>query len=140
MLVVIGAGLGLGEAMEQSGLAAVVADTVLGAAGRSGPTMLVAAVYALTWGLTSLLSNSEAAVLVFPIAWRAALAAGMPFEPFTIAIAIAASCEFTTPIGYQTNLMVLGPGGYRVSDYIRFGGPLTVLCGIVTGAMLRLLF
>jgi di/tricarboxylate transporter len=140
VLVVIGAGLGLGEAMEQSGLAAVVADTVLGAAGRSGPTMLVAAVYALTWGLTSLLSNSAAAVLVFPIAWRAAQAAGMPFEPFTIAIAIAASCEFTTPIGYQTNLMVLGPGGYRVSDYIRFGGPLTVLCGIVTVAMLRLLF
>jgi di/tricarboxylate transporter len=140
VLVVIGAGLGIGEAMEQSGLAAVAADTVLGAAGRSGPTMLVAAVYALTWGLTSLLSNSAAAVLVFPIAWRAAQAAGMPFEPFTIAIAIAASCEFTTPIGYQTNLMVLGPGGYRVSDYLRFGGPLTLLCGLVTVLMLRLLY
>jgi di/tricarboxylate transporter len=91
---------------------------------------LLAGVYAMTWLFTSVLSNSAAAVLVFPIALRAAARAGVPFEPVAVAIAIAASCEFTTPVGYQTNLMVQGPGGYRTIDYLRFGGPLTLLCGI----------
>ncbi len=136
VLMVIGAGIGLGRAVEQSGLADIAAQVVLGAAGSHGPTALLAGVYALTWLLTSVLSNSAAAVLVFPVALRAVQTAGLAFEPCAIAIAIAASCEFTTSVGYQTNLMVQGPGGYRPIDYVRFGGPLTLICGAVTVGVL----
>lgn len=140
VLIVIGAGIGVGRAVEQSGLAQAIAGVVLGSVGAVGPLALIGSVYALTWVLTSVLSNSAAAVLIFPVALRAASGAGLPFEPFAIAIAIAASCEFTTPVGYQTNLMVQGPGGYRTIDYIRFGGPLTLLCGITTVIGLKYLY
>lgn len=136
VLVVIGAGIGVGKAVEASGLAAVVSTAVLGLTAGGGPVALLTGVYALTWGLTSVLSNTAAAVLVFPVALRAAQASGVAFEPLAMAIAIAASCEFTTPIGYQTNLMVQGPGGYRLGDYLRFGGPLTVICGLVAVTLL----
>jgi len=140
VLVVIGAGIGVGNAVEASGLAAVVADGVLGLTAGGGPVALLTGVYVLTWALTSVLSNTAAAVLVFPVALRAAHAAGLAFEPLAMAIAIAASCEFTTPIGYQTNLMVQGPGGYRLGDYLRFGGPLTVICGLVAVTLLAALY
>ena len=68
---------------------------------------------------------------MFPIVLQASLAGGFNPLPFVVCIAIAASCEFATPIGYQTNLMVMGPGGYKFMDYVRFGGPLTLLCGII---------
>jgi di/tricarboxylate transporter len=140
VLIVIGAGIGVGRAVDASGLARVMADAVVAAAGMDRPVLLLAAVYALTWALTSVLSNSAAAVLVFPVALQAAGTAGVPFAPFAIAIAIAASCEFTTPVGYQTNLMVLGPGGYRPLDYVRFGAPLTLLCGVVAVTVLSYLY
>lgn len=136
VLVVIGAGIGVGNAVEASGLAAVVADAVLGLTAGGGPVWLLTGVYVLTWALTSVLSNTAAAVLVFPVALRAAAASGVAMEPLALAIAIAASCEFTTPIGYQTNLMVQGPGGYRLGDYLRFGGPLTLICGVVAVTLL----
>ena len=71
---------------------------------------------------------------------QAALAGGYDPLPFAVCIAIAASCEFTTPIGYQTNLMVMGPGGYKFLDYVRFGGPLTILCGVVGVTALALVY
>ena len=140
VLVVIAAGLALGAAVEQSGLAAVVAEAVLDAVRGRGAGWIVAAIYGLTWALTSVLSNAAAAVLVFPVAVRAAASAGLAVEPLAMAIAIAASCEFTTPVGYQTNLMVLGPGGYRLGDYLRFGGPLTLVCGAVAVALITALY
>ena len=136
VLIVIGAGIGVGKAVELSGLAEVLAKVVLGSAGQGGTWVLLSGVYALTWGLTSVLSNSAAAVLVFPVALRAVQTAGLAFEPFAIAIAVAASCEFTTSVGYQTNLMVQGPGGYRPFDYVRFGAPLTLICGVVAVTVL----
>ena len=136
VLVVIGAGIGVGKAVEASGLAAAASGIVLGMTAGGGPVWLLGGVYALTWALTSVLSNTAAAVLVFPVALRAAHTAGVAFEPLAMAIAIAASCEFTTPIGYQTNLMVQGPGGYRFADYLRYGGPLTLICGIVAVTLL----
>lgn len=140
VLVVIGAGLGLGRAVERSGLADVLAQRMLEAVAGGGPAAMVAGIYGLTWALTSVLSNTAAAVLVFPVALRAAASAHLPFEPLAIAIAIAASCEFTTPIGYQTNLMVQSPGGYRLSDYLRFGGPLTLICAGVAVTLVTLLY
>ena len=140
VLVVIAAGLALGAAVERSGLAAAVAEGVLGAVHGRGAGWIVAAIYGLTWALTSVLSNAAAAVLVFPVAVRAAASAGLAVEPLAMAIAIAASCEFTTPVGYQTNLMVLGPGGYRLGDYLRFGGPLTFVCGAVAVVLITALY
>lgn len=140
VLVVIGAGFGVGKAVQASGLADVLAREVLALTGNGHPVGLLAGIYALTWALTSLLSNSAAAVLVFPVALQASTAAGLAFTPFAMAIAIAASCEFTTPVGYQTNLMVLGPGGYRPWDYVRFGGPLTLVCGVVAVTVLSYVY
>ena len=140
VLIMIGAGIGVGKAVELSGLAEVLARVVLGPAGATGAWVLLAGVYALTWALTSVLSNSAAAVLVFPVALHAVQTAGLAFEPFAIAIALAASCEFTTSVGYQTNLMVQGPGGYRPLDYVRFGAPLTLICGVVTVTVLSWLY
>jgi di/tricarboxylate transporter len=77
--------------------------------------------------LTAVVSNNAAALLMFPIAITAASATGVQARGFAIAVAVAASVDFLTPIGYQTNTMVYGPGGYRFGDYARLGAPLTVL-------------
>lgn len=131
ILVVIGAAFGIAEAMETTGLASAVAGGIVSAASGLGPWGLLAGVYALTVLFTACMTNNAAAVLMFPIAVAIAAREGVNPMPFAIAVAVAASCEFSTPIGYQTNLMVMGPGGYRWSDYLRFGGPLTLLCGLV---------
>jgi len=84
-------------------------------------------IYGLTMVFTELMSNNAAAALMFPMAMATSTALGVSHMPFMIAIMIAASCGFATPIGYQTNLMVYGPGGYRFSDYLRFGGGLNLV-------------
>ncbi|MBK7403220.1 MAG: SLC13 family permease [Phycisphaerales bacterium] len=131
VLIVIGASFGLGKAMETSGLAAHAAHFVADSAGHLGPAALLAIVYVVTLGFTVLISNNAAAALMFPIALGVADEAGLPFMPFALAIAFGASLEFMTPLGYQTNLMVMGPGGYRYADFFRFGGPLTLLAAVV---------
>lgn len=132
VLLVIAAAFGVGRAMESTGLAATIADVALGWAIEMGPTALLAAIYAITLFFTTFITNNAAAVLMFPIAVKACDAAGVTdFTPYAISIALAASLEFMTPLGYQTNLMVMGPGGYKWLDYLRFGGPLTILSGIV---------
>ena len=78
--------------------------------------------------LTAVVSNNAAALLMVPIGGAAATSAGLDPRGFFIAIAVAASVDFLTPIGYQTNTMVWGPGGYRFSDYARFGLPITITC------------
>jgi di/tricarboxylate transporter len=80
--------------------------------------------------LTEFISNNAAAALLFPVATAAAAEAGGDPRRFAIAVAIAASCSFLTPIGYQTNTMIYGPGGYRFGDYWRLGAPLTALCAV----------
>jgi len=96
------------------------------------PWLTLAAVYLTTTVLTELISNNAAAVLVFPIAAAAARDLGVDFTPFAVTLMMAASASFSTPIGYQCNLMVYGPGGYRFGDYVRMGVPLNLLSGIVT--------
>jgi di/tricarboxylate transporter len=77
------------------------------------------------------MTNNAAAALVFPIAYQFAVDEKMAFMPFAVCIAVGASAAFMTPVGYQTNMMVSGPGGYSWWDFLRFGGPLTILGGIV---------
>lgn len=135
VLIVIAASFGIARAMDKTGLAGFIAIHVISWAGSMGPTALLAAVYALSLGFTTLISNNAAAALVFPIALAVSQQQGLSFAPFAIAVAVAASCEFMTPLGYQTNLMVMGPGGYRWGDFLRFGLPLTLLCAVVTIAV-----
>lgn len=127
VLIVIAATFGLGRALHKTGAAAAIADLVVGAAGAGNPHLLLAAVYGITMVATELLSNNTAAVLMFPITLAAAHGLGLDPMPFVVAMTIAASCGFATPIGYQTNLMVYGPGGYRFADFLRFGGLLDLV-------------
>jgi di/tricarboxylate transporter len=131
VLVVIGAALGMGRAMELSGAADAVAASWMGLIGDQ-PWLALAAVYVLTSVFTELITNNAAAVLVFPIASATAAGLGVSFWPFIAVIMIAASASFATPIGYQTNLMVYGPGGYRFTDYLRIGLPMNFAIGVVS--------
>ncbi len=131
VLVVIAASFGIGRALDITGAAHAIATELITLA-RGNPWLTLAAVYLVTTLFTEIITNNAAAVLVFPIALSVSRDLGVNFEPFVFAIMIAASASFATPLGYQTNLMVFGPGGYRVSDYLRIGLPLNVLMAIVT--------
>ena len=89
---------------------------------------------------TELVTNNAAAALAFPIAYAAAGSLGVSFMPFAVAVAIGASAGFATPIGYQTHLMVYGPGGYRFGDFVRIGVPLDILCGIIAVTVTPLVY
>jgi di/tricarboxylate transporter len=120
VLITIAAALGIGETMRSTGLAAEIANGAVGAIGEH-PLAVLVGVYAVTMLLTELLSNNATAALMYPIAMATASKLGVDYHPFLIAIMFAASCGFATPFGYQTNLMVYGPGGYRFSDFLRVG-------------------
>lgn len=140
ILTVIGASFGIGEAMVKTGLACEISHTIVQVFDSLGPWGLLACIYALTTVFTACMTNNAAAVLMFPIAVAIAAEQSINPMPFVVAITVAASCEFSTPIGYQTNLMVMGPGGYKWIDYTRFGGPLTILCGVTCVLLAPLVF
>jgi di/tricarboxylate transporter len=133
VILLISAAFGVGSAIEVSGLASVLAGGIVGAALPLGPVAVLAAVILCTVALTELITNNAAAVLMFPVAVAAAHASGADPRGFAWAVALAASASFLTPIGYQTNTMVYGLGGYRFGDYVRLGLPLTLttIVGIV---------
>jgi di/tricarboxylate transporter len=131
VLLVIGAALSIGKALESTGAAGAIASTVISFAGDN-PWVTLIVIYAITNLLTEMITNNAAAALVFPIALSLANNLEVSIMPFIIAIAIAASASFSTPIGYQTNLMVYGPGGYKFSDFLRVGIPLNIIFWLVT--------
>jgi di/tricarboxylate transporter len=139
VLTVIGASLGVGKAMEVSGAAQVVVDAFLGLA-NGNPWLALVIVYGVTMVFTELMTNNAAAALVFPVAMSTAQTLGVSHLPFIYAIMIAASCGFATPIGYQTNLMVFGPGGYRFRDFLVFGGTLNLVVWAVAVAFIPLIY
>ncbi len=122
----------LGIAMNETGGAAFIAGHVVGAAGGSHPWLLLCVFYLLTAVLTNIVSNNASVVLMIPVAVDVATATGLNPFAFALAVTFAASTAFMTPVGYQTNLMVYGPGGYRFTDFVRVGGPLQFLLAIVT--------
>ena len=138
-LLLIAASFGLARAMEKTGLAEAIAHSTIAAAGDH-PHVVLAAIYLVTMLFTELMSNNAAAVLTFPIAWQTAADLGVNPMPFVMAVTVAASCGFATPMGYQTNLMIYGPGGYKFSDYVRFGGPLNLLVMAITVALAPLIW
>ncbi len=131
VLIVIAAALGIGNALQVTGIATSLAGGFLEYAGDHPYTALVVT-YLVTWILTEMITNNAAAVLIFPFALSTAASLGVDFMPFVMTIMFAASASFSTPIGYQTNLMVLGPGGYDFKDYIKFGLPLNLAVAVVT--------
>lgn len=131
VLVTIGASLGIGRAIQSSGLAEWSTAQLISVAGQN-PWVQLAVVYFLTMVLTELVTNNAAAVLMFPLAMQTVKTLDVNYLPFAVAIMVAASMGFATPFGYQTNLMVYGPGGYKFSDYLRVGIPLDLVMMVVT--------
>lgn len=121
IVILIGGTLALGTAMEKTGTANAIADSLVAWFGALGPVALIAVLYLLTLGMTELMSNNATAALLTPIAISIAHQGGWDPRPFAFCVAFAASCSFLTPIGYQTNTMVYGPGGYRFTDYFKVG-------------------
>lgn len=134
VILLIASSFGIGAAIEKSGLAGLLANGIVSAVLPIGPVAVLAAIVLVTLIVTELITNNAAVVLLFPIAAAAAAQIDVDPRAFGIAIAITASASFLTPIGYQTNAMVYGPGGYRFGDYIRLGFPVTlmVFVGVVT--------
>jgi di/tricarboxylate transporter len=139
VLVVIATSFGIGMALQKTGVAGVLADGIIGLAGGS-PWATLGLVFTTTALLTAIATNNVAALLTFPIALSAANHINVDVMPFAITIMVAASASFTTPIGYQTNLMVYNAGGYRFSDFVRIGLPLTLLVGLVTVGLVPLVW
>ena len=132
VLLVIAAALGVGRAVEATGLADMAAAGVTTVAAEAGPVGALLVLYLATNVLTELISNGAAAVLMFPVALSVAAGLGLDPTGLALTISIAASASFLTPIGYQTNLMVMGPGGYRYTDFTRVGLPVSLLVMAVT--------
>jgi di/tricarboxylate transporter len=139
VLITIAASLGIGKALETSGAADAIAQSLIGVAGTNAWVQL-GIVYFLTLVLTELITNNTAAVLMLPLTMSTVAQLGVSYKPFVIAVMVAASCGFATPFGYQTNLMVYGPGGYKFSDYLRIGIPLDLLMMAVCVAIAPLAF
>jgi di/tricarboxylate transporter len=140
VLVLIGGMLALGRAMEATGAARVLAEALVGIVGPLGPVGVLSAIYLVTNLLTETMSNSATAVLMAPIAISTAATLGLDARPLVLAVAFAASASFATPIGYQTNTFVYGPGGYRFLDYVRVGLPLNLLFWIAATLLIPLLY
>jgi di/tricarboxylate transporter len=139
VLLTIAGSLGLGRALEMSGAANAIAESLIGVCGSS-PWIQLALIYFITLVLTELITNNTAAVLMLPLAMATVGRLGVDYKPFVVAVMIAASCGFATPFGYQTNLMVYGPGGYKFIDYVRIGVPLDLLMMLVCVALAPLVF
>ncbi|MCK2184267.1 SLC13 family permease [Halomonas getboli] len=139
VLLTIAASFGLGAALEANGAAAALAQTAMGWA-DGNPWWLLIGTYLVVALLTELVTNNAAAVISFPVVVAAAEHLGVNPMPFVVAVMFAASASFLTPIGYQTNLMVYGPGGYRVGDYLRVGAPLNLLTAAVALGLIPLIW
>ena len=122
----------LGVAMERTGAAAWLADIVVGNSAGLGVVAMVAVFYLFTALITNVVSNNASVVLMIPVAYDAALQLNADPFAFVLAVTFAASTAMLTPIGYQTNLMVYGPGGYKFTDFARVGAPLQLLLAVVT--------
>ncbi len=128
--------LSLGLALERTGGARLLSEGLIFGVGGMGPVILIATVYLVTTLLTESMSNNAAAVLIAPIAVATAEAIGVDPRPFLVAVTFAASASFLTPVGYQTNTMIYGPGGYRFADYFRVGAPLNLALWILASLLI----
>lgn len=138
-LVVIACAIGLESAVSHSGLAEVMA-TLFNSIGGTNPLIALIVVFLGCTLMTNVITNNAAAAFMFPIALSMASQLGVNFMPFVIIMMVGASCAFITPTGYQTNMMVWGPGGYAFTDFVKLGLPLTICVGVVSILMAPLVF
>ena len=131
VVITIAASFALGAALYKTGVAQYLAVYLIELSGGR-PWLMLILVYVAVSIFTEFITNNAAALLVLPIALEVTHSAGLNHEPFILAIMMAASASFATPLGYQTNLMVYGPGGYRFSDFLKVGVPMNLVTGVVT--------
>lgn len=136
LLALIFSMLAIGAALESSGAVSLIAEAIAPALTGLPPFVLVWAIYLMTSVLTELVSNNAVAVVVTPIAVGLAQAIGVDPRPLVVAVMVAASASFATPIGYQTNMLVYGPGGYKFTDFLRVGIPLNLSIGLLASALI----
>ncbi len=140
VLVLLGTIIPLGTAIQKTGTAALVGDGLAGLTVHLGPALTLGAFYLLTSLMTELITNNAAAVVLTPVAVAVASSLGVSPMPFVIAVMLAASNSFMTPIGYQTNTFIYRPGGYRFSDFLRVGTPLNVIMTVASMLVIPLFF
>lgn len=139
VLLAVAGALGIGSAISASGAGEVIATGLIGAAEPLGIVGVLLVLFVVVNLVTQLVTNAAAAALMFPIVMAASVEMGAHPAGFALTLVMATACSFATPIGYQTNLMVVGPGGYRPVDFLRLGVPLTLIAGLVTVFMVYLL-
>ncbi len=144
VLIVIGCALGMGVALQQTGAAASIAHSIRDLCDHVGigdnPHAMLFVLFILAAGFAQLITNNGSAVLMFPIMMTTASDLGVRPEPFVFCLMIAAGSTYISPVAYQTNLMVYGPGGYRFMDFVKLGAPLTVLVALIASAVAPLFF
>jgi di/tricarboxylate transporter len=138
VLTVIAAAFGIGIAVENSGLAAALASGIIALTADVGPAAAILAIYVATTAVTEMVTNNAAAVLMLPVAIATADSLGIDPIALAVVVAVAASASFLSPIGYQTNLMVMAPGSYRFTDYYRAGLPISLIILFVTIAVVMI--
>lgn len=139
VLLTIAASFALGGALESTGAARAIAEQIV-TVGAGNAILLLLLVYLAVSLLTEVITNNAAAVVMLPIVLSLSEQAGMPAEPFVFAVMMAASASFATPLGYQTNMMVFGPGGYRFSDFMKIGLPMNLFVALASVATISLIY
>ncbi|NWG45741.1 MAG: SLC13 family permease [Alphaproteobacteria bacterium] len=136
ILILIGSMLAVGQTLQETGAVKLLVDAIVPFLTDLPPWALILIVYAMASTLTEVLTNNAVAIVITPVAIGLAASLGLDPRPFVIAVMFGASASFATPIGYQTNTLVYGPGGYRFTDFLRIGLPLNILCGLVTAFLI----
>ncbi|MBL3595098.1 SLC13 family permease [Rhodovulum sulfidophilum] len=140
VVVLLGSMIPLGVALEESGGTRLIAETLLGLTGDMPPWVILTALMVATMCLSDVLNNTATTVVAAPVGIQMAQALGVSPDPFLMAVAVAASCAFLTPIGHKNNTLILGPGGYRFGDYWRMGLPLEIIVIAVSVPMILLVW
>ncbi|MDH3998042.1 MAG: SLC13 family permease [Desulfuromonadales bacterium] len=140
IILLIAGTLPLGHAMDNSGAAQAIAGVIIDGVGPFGPWIVLGAVFLLTFCLTEVMSHAATAVLMAPIAYNTALEMAVSPKPFFMAVALAASMCFMTPISHQSNALVMGPGGYKFFDYTKVGAPLNLMVWLIATLLIPLVF
>ena len=140
VLIAIASAFAISSAMQNSGIADAIGNSLINISGSLGPVGMIAALYFVTTIITEFITNNAAAALAYPVALSMANNLGIDPMPFFITICMAASASFTTPIGYQTNLIVQSIGGYKFMDFIKVGVPLSIICLIITTIFIPLIY
>lgn len=131
VVVLLGAMIPLGAALESTGTTTLLVNGILAVAGDMSPVFLIAMILIITMSVSDVLNNAATAILMAPIAFNIAISLDLNPDAFLMAVAVGASCAFLTPIGHQNNALIMGPGGYKFGDYWRMGLPLEIVIVIV---------